>query len=287
VISPFLPFSLRVKGRLMHVDRPLVMGILNVTPDSFYSGARSAGTEDSLLRAERMIAEGADILDIGGQSTRPGAQRITAEEELARVIPVIQSISAQYPDVILSVDTFYGNVAKQAVEAGAAMVNDVSAGQFDESLIPVIAEIQVPYVLMHMPGTPQTMQSLAHYTHVTAEVVYFLSAYLRRLERTGIHDILIDPGFGFGKNRDHNFTLLSALDQFAVLGRPVLAGISRKKMIQLTTDTSSEDSLSGTIAAETIALLKGASILRVHDVKAAVDAVAIVQETRKAALGRF
>lgn len=256
------------------------MGILNLTPDSFYALSR-LDEATIVARASQMIAEGADILDLGGQSTRPGAERISAEEELSRVEPAVCAIRAAFPEVILSIDTFYGSVAKRAIELGADMINDVSAGSIDSNILDVAANAGCPYVLMHMQGEPQSMQKSPTYTDVVNEVIHFFSEKINMLRAKGIHDIVIDPGFGFGKTANHNFELLAATHDLKLFDLPILIGVSRKKMIQHAVNNDAENALSGTIAANTIALLEGASILRVHDVKAATDARSIVEHTRK------
>jgi len=266
-------FTLNCNGRLLTIDRPVVMGIINVTPDSFFAGSRQQHEDDILRQAEKMLRDGATILDIGGQSTRPGSQPISANEELHRVISPVTQISRRFPEAFISVDTFYGAVAKEAVAAGAGMVNDISAGTLDPTLLPVVAMLHVPYVLMHMQGTPATMQAAPTYTNVTTEVLDFFIRQKDELRLTGITDIIIDPGFGFGKTHAHNFQLLHALDLFRMTGSPVLAGLSRKGTIYRTLGVTAEEALNGTTVLNTIALLKGASILRVHDVREAMEAI--------------
>lgn len=266
-------FTLNCKGRLLVVDKPLVMGIINCTPDSFYAGSRSQGIDAVLQQAEQMLQEGATLLDLGGQSTRPGSTRIGPEEEAKRVVPAIAAVHQAFPGAILSVDTFSASVAAAAVEAGASIVNDISAGRMDEALIPTVAALQVPYVLMHMKGTPQTMQQEAVYEDVTREVLDFFIREMDRLQRSGIRDVIIDPGFGFGKTIAHNFTLLRRLEVFRMLQAPLLLGISRKSFIWKTLETTPEEALNGTTAMHMAGLDGGASILRVHDVKAAVETV--------------
>jgi dihydropteroate synthase len=286
VISPFRPFTLRIRGSLISFERPVVMGILNLTPDSFYPGSRISADEVA-ERAGMMIADGAVILDLGGQSTRPGAEQISAGEEAERVIPSIAAVRRAFPDVIISVDTYYAKVAEAAVEAGACIINDVSAGSLDPEIPAVAARRKVPYILMHMKGNPRTMHSEAVYDDVTDELVRWFSGKICLLREMGIHDVLIDPGFGFGKLSDHNYRLLGELETFGQFGVPVIAGVSRKKMIQHATGKTAGESLDGTTAANTIALMNGASVLRVHDVAAASDAVSVFMETAKAARSRF
>lgn len=265
-------FTLNCKGKLLVIDEPIVMGVINITPDSFFSGSRSV-EDEVLFRAEKMIEEGAAVLDIGGQSTRPKSVLISADEELKRVLPAIESLHKKFPAQLISIDTFYAKVAKEAVHAGASIVNDVSAGTLDENLITTVAALQVPYVLMHMKGTPQTMQQMSFYKDVTLEVFDFLSFKMVEFIKAGIHDIVIDVGFGFGKNASHNFQLLHRLSFFQQLNKPLLAGLSRKATIYKTLGITAEKALNGTTVMNTIALMNGANILRVHDVKEAVEAV--------------
>lgn len=266
-------FTLNCMGQLLVLDKPVVMGILNTTPDSFYSGSRVKQTDAALLRAEAMLADGAAILDIGGQSTRPNSERLSADEELKRVLPAIETIHQNFPEAIISIDTFYAMVAKEAVAAGAAIVNDISAGTLDKNLIPTVAELGVPYVLMHMKGDPQTMQNNPTYENVTLDVFDQLSFAIKNLQRQGIHDIIIDPGFGFGKTIAHNFQLLRELSFFQQLQKPILAGLSRKGTVYKTLHTTPEKALNGTTVLHTIALLNGATMLRAHDVKEAKEAI--------------
>lgn len=262
----FRPFSWNIKGRLRTFDKPLIMGILNLTPDSFYPGSRVSDLE-VLNKAEAMLEEGANLLDLGGQSTRPGAVRISQDEEWARVAKPIEIISKRFPDAVISIDTFYAQVAKKAIEHGASIVNDISAGSLDPLMLETIAQLNVPYILMHMQGEPQTMQDAPQYTDVTGEVIYFLSEKLRQLRQLGIKDIAVDPGFGFGKLPIHNITLLRELNALHILETPILVGLSRKKITRDLGNVSMEDALAPSIAAHILALDQGASILRVHDVK--------------------
>lgn len=276
----FKPFSLLIKGTLHTFERPAIMGILNLTPDSFY--AQSRLDEEALLaRVQQMIQEGADILDIGGQSTRPGAERLSATQEWERLEGVFESIHHHFPNAITSIDTFYGEVAAKAITRGAGIINDVSAGSIDPSIIDVASQHHTSYVIMHMQGEPQTMQLQPEYKDVVQELNYFFSEKINELHGKGLVDLILDPGFGFGKKREHNYKTLAHLKSFDILNKPILIGVSRKKMIQMVTDKDSEGALAGTIAANTFALLNGASILRVHDVAAAVDARSIVLELIK------
>lgn len=276
-------FTLNCKGKLISLQTPLVMGIINATPDSFYEGHLHGGTEGILDIAAAMLTAGAGILDIGGQSTRPGSSRIDSEEEMQRVLPVITAIHQRFPEALISIDTYYSKVAAAAVAAGACMVNDISAGNMDEAMIPVVASLQVPYICMHMKGKPQTMQQQPHYDDVVKEVLDFFIYKIDECKRAGIKDIIIDPGFGFGKTIPHNFQLLSNLAVFKILERPILAGISRKGTIYKTLNIDVTEALNGTTVLNTLALHNGANILRVHDVKEAKEVVLLMQEYKKTA----
>ncbi len=266
-------FTLNCKGQVLTIDQPIIMGVLNINEDSFYSGNRYTVNDALLLRAQQMIADGARILDIGGQSTRPGSALISADEELTRVIPAIASIHEAFPEMIISVDTFYAEVARAAVQAGASIVNDISAGSLDEALIDEVASLNVPYVLMHMQGTPQTMQNHPYYEDICREVLDFLIQKIALLKSKGVKDIIADPGFGFGKTAAHNFTLLKNLELFKMLDLPLLLGVSRKGFIYRTLATDAEQALNGTTVLNTVGLINGAHILRVHDVKQAAEAI--------------
>lgn len=275
-------FTLNCKGRLLLLDKPIVMGIINATPDSFYSGSRYTGTDAILSVAEKMLNDGASILDIGGQSSRPGSKPVSADEEITRVIRPIEAITKRFPESYISVDTYYSIVAKEAVDAGAVIVNDISAGKLDDLMIPVVSSLQVPYVLMHMKGTPQTMQEKLHYENISREILDFFINKVQEIREAGITDIIIDPGFGFGKAIGHNFQLLKNFSLFKMLGFPLLAGLSRKSTIYKTLKISPEDSMNGTTVLNTISLLNGASILRVHDVKEAAEAIKLFDAYQKA-----
>jgi dihydropteroate synthase len=257
----------------------MVMGILNVTPDSFYPGSRIPGQEAALKKSEEMLVDGAGFIDIGGQSTRPGSERLSEEEELQRVMPVVEILLKNFPLALFSIDTFYAKVAKYAVEAGACMVNDISGGTMDEAMIPTVADLQVPYVLMHMQGDPQTMQKAPHYDHIITDVFDKLNTQLTRLRAAGIRDVVIDPGFGFGKTIAHNFELLSHLEFFTQLEQPIMVGLSRKSTVYKTLHVPVEDALNGSTVLHTLALASGADILRVHDVKEARQAVILCRHT--------
>jgi dihydropteroate synthase len=272
-------FTLNCKGKLLVVNQPVIMGIINATPDSFYKGNIN---DDILLLATKMIAGGAAIVDIGGQSTRPGSERITTEEEMKRVLPVIEGIHKNFPDTIISIDTYSSKVAAAAVEAGAAIVNDISAGNMDAAMITTVAALKVPYICMHMQGTPNTMQVHPQYDDVTKEVLDFFIAKVAQCKKAGIMDIIIDPGFGFGKTIAHNFSLLKKLEVFKILQVPVLAGLSRKSTIYKTLNTTAENAMNGTTVLNTLALHNGATILRVHDVKEAAETIALFSAYTKA-----
>ena len=255
------------------MKHPLVMGILNITPDSFHVDSRIANNGDLLHHAESMIRNGADILDIGGQSSRPGAMRLSAEEECDRVIPAIAAVRKEFPDVVISVDTFYAEVARQAAQVGAEIINDISGGNIDNEMFATVAKLEFPYVLTHIQGEPQTMQINPEYRDVVGEVVNYFTAKIKLLKEAGVSQIILDPGFGFGKRSEHNLRLLKEMHLFSTLNYPVLAGLSRKKTLQSIINSDAEHALNITTSANTIALMNGASILRVHDVKEAKEAV--------------
>ena len=272
-------FTLNCKGKLLVIDTPIIMGIINATPDSFYKGDIN---NDMLLQAQKMIADGATILDIGGQSTRPGSNRITADEELERVLPVITAINKKFPETIISIDTYSSQVAKSAVAAGASIVNDISAGTMDNVMLSTVAALQVPYVCMHMQGTPSTMQQQPQFNDVVKEVLDFFITKIIACKNAGITDVIIDPGFGFGKTIEHNFSLLKKLHLFSMFEKPILAGLSRKSTIYKTLQTTAENALNGTSILNTLALHNGATILRVHDVKEANEAITLFNAYKKA-----
>lgn len=269
-------YTLNCNGRLLIVDNPLVMGIINTTPDSFYEGSRFTGKTGILNQAEQMLREGADILDIGGQSTRPNSATVSEEEELNRVIGAIESLHFNFPEAIISIDTYYARVAAEAVAAGASVVNDISSGTIDAGMLPTVGRLNVPYVCTHMRGTPATMQQFTDYENVTREVLDFFIQKTAECHKAGITDIIIDPGFGFAKTPAHNFTLLKNLSVFNVLEKPVLIGLSRKSTIYKTLGITANEALNGTTVLNTIGLLNGAHILRVHDVKEAKEAITLV-----------
>ena len=267
--------TLNAGGKLIDLTVPKVMGIINLTPDSFYAGSRKQGVDDALQQAGKMLAEGATFLDIGAYSSRPGAADISIQEESDRLLPVIEAIVATYPDAILSIDTFRAQIAEAAIKAGAHIINDISGGQLDPDMFATIARLQVPYILMHMKGTPQNMNQYANYDNVFDEVFDYFSTKYHQLKQLGVHDIIIDPGFGFAKKTEHSYALMHRLQDFNALQLPVLVGISRKNMIYKTLGITADEALNGTTALNAIGLTKGANILRVHDVKEAVEAVKI------------
>jgi dihydropteroate synthase len=276
-------YSINCGGRLLSMDEPLVMGIINATPDSFYQGHLAAGTEAIVSLAGKMLTDGADILDIGGQSTRPSSKPVSVDEEIARVLPVIEGIKKKYPQAVISVDTYQSQVAGAAVKAGASIVNDISGGSLDKKMLETVARLQVPYVCMHMKGTPQTMQNNPVYEDVVKEVLDYFIAKVDECMQAGLKDVIIDPGFGFGKTIQHNFQLLKNLAVLSMLNRPVLAGFSRKSSIYKTLGITADEALNGTTVVNTMALMNGATILRVHDVKEAKEAVKLYVAYKNAA----
>ena len=271
--------TINCKGKLIDISSPIVMGIINVTPDSFNDGGKNSSVETAINQVRKHLEEGATVINIGGYSSRPGADEVTEQEELNRTIPIIEAVLTAFPDAIISIDTFRSNVAKKAIEAGAAIINDISAGDLDDNMFSVVAEKQVPYILMHMQGTPETMQDNPNYKNIIQEITYYLSEKINMLRKKGVNDIIIDPGFGFGKTLEHNYEILGKLNNFQLLNVPALAGISRKSMIYKLLEISSKESLNGTIAANIIALRNGANILRVHDVKEASECIRLDNKT--------
>ncbi len=281
--SEFLPIkkSISCGGRLISLDEPRIMGILNLTPDSFYDGGKLNDENSILQQAEKMLKEGATFLDVGGYSTRPGADAVSVDEEKKRVIPALEKLSQTFPEAFFSIDTYRAEVAREAIQAGAHIINDISAGDDDAEMFATVAQLQVPYIMMHKKGSPKDMQLDPQYDDVVKEVIQYLSFRLEKLHLLGVHDVIIDPGFGFGKTLEHNYQLLKNLNLLRMLGVPVLAGVSRKSMINKILHTKPENALNGTTVANTLALLQGASILRVHDVKEAQQAVKIVNYYRE------
>lgn len=274
--------TINCRGKLVNLSQPVVMGIINATSDSFYEGHLHLKLDAIVNMAGNMIRDGATILDIGGQSTRPGSEPVSAQEETDRVIPVIESIHKAFPEMILSVDTYYSTVARLAVAAGAGMVNDIGGGNLDNNMISTVSQLQVPYICMHMQGLPATMQKDPAYKNVVTDVLDFFIQKTAECSKAGIKDIIIDPGFGFGKTIEHNFQLLRSLHVFSITNRPVLAGLSRKGTITKTLGITAPEALNGTTVLNTMALMNGASILRVHDVKEAAEAVKLFNAYKNA-----
>lgn len=281
MIKPVSPIYMNVKGRLLDLSTPQVMGILNVTPDSFYSDSRMQTEKDIADRAQQIIDEGASIIDIGGYSSRPNAEHISAEEEMNRLRTGLEILNRNHPDAVISVDTFRAEVAEQCVkEYGVAMINDISAGEMDNRMFATVAELGVPYIMMHMQGTPQNMQNDPHYDNLMKEVFLYFATKVQQLRDLGVKDIILDPGFGFGKTLEHNYELMAHLDEFSVFELPLLVGVSRKSMIYKLLGGTPQDSLNGTTVLDTVALMKGAHILRVHDVREAVEAVRMTEKIK-------
>lgn len=275
------PRYINVNGRLMDLSEPQVMGILNVTPDSFYAGSRMETEKDIINRLHQITSEGASILDIGAYSSRSGAEHISAEEEMNRLRAGLDLVRKHQPEAVVSVDTFRADVAKMCVEEyGVAIINDISAGHMDPAMFETIAKLSVPYIMMHMQGTPQDMQMNPHYDNLLKEVFLYFAERVQKLRDLGVKDIIIDPGFGFGKTLEHNYELMNHLDEFRLFELPLLVGISRKSMIYKLLGTTPEEALNGTTVLNTLALMKGANILRVHDVKAAKETVTLVEKMK-------
>jgi dihydropteroate synthase len=278
---PEKPRYINAGGRLLDLEIPKVMGIINITPDSFYKGSRYITDEEILGTATRMLGDGADILDVGGYSSRPGATDISGDEESNRVLKAVKLINRKFPEAIISVDTFRADIAREAVvECGAKMINDISGGDSDKRMFSVVEKLNVPYILMHMKGDPRTMQNKPVYEDIVADILKWFGERIFKLKSEGLKDIIIDPGFGFGKTIDHNFELLQRLGDFSIAGLPVLVGISRKSMIWKTLDISVDEALNGTTALNAIAIFNGADILRVHDVKEAVQTVRLIKKVK-------
>lgn len=272
--------QINCKGELITFDSPKVMGILNITPDSFYSGSRTSVAE-VIKKAEQMLLEGASFIDIGGYSSRPNAQEVSLEEEIQRVVPVVETLVREFPHICISVDTFRSKVAQLSLEAGACIINDISAGQIEDTMWEVIQKYQVPYIAMHMRGTPQTMQNYTDYQNIVKDILFYFSQVKDRARQLQINDLIIDPGFCFSKTLSQNYELMQQLSLFKALECPILVGISRKSMLYKLLGTSPEEALNATSVLNTFALLQGADILRVHDVKEAIECVKIVQELQR------
>jgi len=269
--------TLNLRGKIMNLSSPIVMGIINITPDSFYDGGKFQSNWQVVKHAEQLLSEGAAILDLGAASTRPGAGLVSATEERERLLPVIKGILRRFPEAILSIDTYNSETAIMAIEEGAHMINDISAGNIDPAMFDTIARLQVPYIMMHMQGTPASMQQNPVYKDLIKEISAFFAERINQLNQMGVNDIIIDPGFGFGKTIEHNYQLLNQLDFFRTFDLPVLVGVSRKSMINRVLGTTPDEALNGTTVLNAIALEKGVSMLRVHDVRQAMEAVKIVE----------
>ena len=267
--------TINCKGQLIDLSTPKVMGILNVTPNSFYDGGKFKSESDILNQVGKMLNDGATFIDIGAYSSKPNAEFVSEEEEISRIIPIVNLILKHFPDTLISIDTFRSQVAELSIQNGASLINDISAGSLDEKMFEVIAKYNVPYIMMHMRGTPETMQSLTNYENIVKEILFYFSEKVAKARSFGINDLIVDPGFGFAKNTDQNFEVLQKLELFQFLELPILVGFSRKSMIYKTLNTSSNEALNGTTVLNTISLNKWANILRVHDVKEAVECVTL------------
>ncbi|MDC6386469.1 dihydropteroate synthase [Flagellimonas taeanensis] len=276
--------TINCKGELIDLTVPKVMGILNLTPDSFFDGGKYKDGPSILKRVEEMLREGANFIDIGAYSSRPGAEHVPEDEELKRIIPIVDLILEHFPKTLISIDTFRSKVASVSIDHGAAMINDIAAGNLDPEMLPTVAKHQVPYIMMHMKGTPQSMQKEASYNDLVKDLRMYFSQKVQQATSLKINDIIIDPGFGFAKTTGQNYTLLSHLDQFQTFGLPILIGLSRKSMIYKVLESTPQEALNGTTALHTIALLKGANIIRAHDVKEAVECIKLVEALKANAL---
>lgn len=273
--------TINIKGELLELSQPIVMGILNITPDSFFAESRKQGEQEIVARVAEILTQGGKIVDIGAQSTRPSSTLLSSKEEIERLKPALNIINKEFPDAILSVDTFYSDVARFCVEEhGVDIINDISGGEMDKNMFNTVASLNVPYILMHMRGTPQTMSKLTDYDNLIQDIFYYFSKKIAELHLKGVNDIIIDPGFGFSKTIDQNYELMASLKGFSIFDLPLLVGISRKKMIYNLIDSTAEESLNGTSILNTFALQNGANILRVHDVKEAVEAVKITEKLK-------
>ena len=272
--------NINCKGQLLDLTTPKVMGILNLTPDSFYDGGKYSTPKTILEQTERMLKEGATFIDVGAYSSRPDAQHITEEEELNRIVPIIELLVKEFPEILLSIDTFRNKVAQETVNTGAAIINDISGGSLDEQMFETVAKLQVPYILMHMKGTPQTMKNENSYRHMLQEIIFYFSEKVAQLRELKLNDIIIDPGFGFAKDTAQNFELMNHLSELNALELPILVGISRKSMIYKTLDLQPQEALNGTTFLNTVSLLAGTKILRVHDVKEAVECVKLYEQLK-------
>ncbi|WP_281337489.1 dihydropteroate synthase [Flavobacterium eburneipallidum] len=265
--------TINCNGQLIDLATPKVMGILNLTPNSFFDGGKYKSDEEILLKVEKMLTDGATFIDIGAYSSKPNAEFVSEAEELQRILPIIQLILKHFPEIILSIDTFRSEVVKACIQNGAAIINDISAGNLDDKMLETIAKYNVPYIMMHMRGTPQTMQTFTNYENIVKEILFYFSEKIAQARSLGINDLIVDPGFGFAKTLEQNYEVLQKMELFQMLELPLLAGVSRKSMIYKTLESSADEALNGTTVLNTIALTKGVKILRVHDVKEAVECV--------------
>ena len=273
--------TINCKGTLIDLSQPKVMGILNVTPNSFFDGGKYLDENAILKQAEKMLNEGATFIDLGAYSSKPNAEYVSEEEEIRRLIPIVSLLVNEFPEIILSIDTFRSVVAEKAIEAGAALINDISAGSLDTEMMKTIAKLQVPYIMMHMKGTPKTMQSLTQYDDILKEMLFYFAQKINAARAMGINDLIVDPGYGFAKTTEQNFKVLQKSELFQMLEAPILAGLSRKSMIYKTLDSNAQEALNGTTVLNTLALTKGANILRVHDVKEAMETIALFEAFQK------
>ncbi len=278
MLSQEINMTINCKGKLIDVTTPKVMGILNLTPDSFYDGGKYKNESEIVSQVETMLKNGATFIDIGAYSSRPNATHISEAEELQRLLPIITLLIEEFPEIIISIDTFRSEVAKQGIQAGAALINDISAGKLDENMLQTVANLQVPYIMMHMKGTPQNMKEHANYNNIMKELLFYFSERINEAKKLGIKDIIVDPGFGFAKNTAQNFEVLKHLELLETLKFPILAGVSRKSMIYKTLENTAQEALNGTTVLNTIALQKGATILRVHDVKEATETIKLTDQ---------
>jgi dihydropteroate synthase len=276
-ISIFLKMTINCKGELIDFEEPKIMGILNITPDSFYDGGKYKDEKSILTQVEKMLTEGATFIDVGAYSSRPGAEAVSEADEIARILPIVELLIEKFPEILLSVDTFRSVVAKNCVDAGAAIINDISAGKQDDQMLATIAKLKVPYIMMHMRGTPQNMQKQTVYKELLTDILYYFSERVAAARALGIHDMIIDPGFGFAKTTAQNYELLQNIELFQTLNLPILAGLSRKSMIYKALESDAQNALNGTTALHMVALSNGANILRVHDVKEAIECVTLYQ----------
>jgi dihydropteroate synthase len=273
--------TLNLKGKILDLSTPAVMGIINLTPDSFYTNSRMSTVEQAILQVDKFLKEGAKFIDLGAYSSRPGAEDISTSEELKRILPVVDAIHNSFPEAIISIDTFRAEVARETINAGAHLINDIGAGELDKAMFQTIADLNVPYLIMHMKGTPQNMKHQADYTNITLDVVSYFIKKVESLRNLGIKDLIIDPGFGFAKDLEHNYELLGHLEDLKIFGLPIMVGFSRKSMVYKPLGGSAKEALNGTTILNTLALIKGANILRVHDVKAAMECITLTEKVQQ------